>query len=142
MSMQSGVNQLLGISATALRLAPGFEKKAELKNIDKDIRSLNKAGKADLEQHGAASVYGTKGSAITDPDQRSVEKAHTERLVQHAELSEKRAKLSPTAKFTKDAQFWKQRAMQDLQIKGQMKVFQKKEFEALMERLGGKNEQK
>ena len=142
MSIQSGVNQLLGMSATALRLEPGFEKKAELKGIDKNIRALSKAGKEDLDKYGAASVYGTKGSAITDPNQRNVEKARLERLVQHAELSEKRAKLSPTAKFTKDAAFWKQRAMQDLQVKGQMKVIQKKEFNALLERLGGKNEQK
>lgn len=137
MSLQQGVNQLLGISATALRLSPGFERKAELKNIDKDIRTLAKAGKQDIKEHGIASVFGTKGAQITDPDQRSVEKARTERLVQHAELSAKRAKISPTAKFTKDAAFWKQRAMHDLQVKGQMKVFQKQEFEDLMKRLQG-----
>ena len=140
MSLQQGVNQLLGISAAALRLSPGFEKKAELKNIDKDIRALNKASKEDIEKHGAASVFGTKGTAITDPNQRSVEKARTERLVQHAELSAKRAKISPTAKFTKDAAFWQQRAMHEVQIKGQMKVLQKQEFEDLMDRLtGGKD---
>ncbi len=137
MNIQQGYNQLLGLSAAALRLGPGFEKRAELKGIDKDIRALGKAGKEDIKKHGAASVFGTKGGAITDPQQRDVEEARTERLVQHAELSAKRAKIRPTAKFTRDAKFWAQRAQHDVMVKAEMKVLGREKVKALLERLQG-----
>lgn len=140
MNLQQGYNQLLGLSAAAIRLGPGFEKRAELKNIDKDIRALGKAGKEDIKKHGLASVYGTKGASITDPQQRDVEEARTERLVQHAELSAKRARIKPTAKFTRDAKFWAQRAQQDVMVKAEMKVLGREKVKALLERLqGGKD---
>lgn len=137
MNLQQGYNQLLGLSAAALRLGPGFEKRAELKDIDKDIRALRKAGKEDIKKHGMASVFGTKGAAIANPQQGDVIEARTERLVQHAELSAKRAKIKPTAKFTRDAKFWAQRAEQDVMVKAEMKVLQKEKVKALLKRLQG-----
>lgn len=141
MSIQQGVNQLLGITAGALRLSPGFEEKAELQGINKRIRALDKTGKAETKKYGYAALNVPESEAAKDVPY-ATHKARAERSVQRSDLLSQIADIRPSTRNVINARMAKERARAQLESKLQENLIQKEEFESLMNRLGGKNEQK
>lgn len=142
MSIQQGVNQLLGMSAAAFRLSPKFEENAELKGIDRKIRALDKTGKAETKKYGYKALnVATSEEALDVP--YATHSARAERAVKRAGLVSQLADIRPSTRNVINARRAKTMAMEQLHSKLEAQLIQKQEFNDLMKRLqGGKDEQK
>lgn len=141
MSIQSGVNQLLGMSATALRLSPDFEEKAKIKSANKKIRALDKIGKEETAKYGYKALNVATSEEAKDVPY-ATHSARAERAVKRSGLLADVADMQPSTKNLINARKAKTMAEQQLKSKLEAKLIQKQEFEALMKKLGGKDEQK
>lgn len=141
MSIQSGVNQLLGMSATAFRLSPSFEENAKIKSANKKIRALDNIGKEETKKYGYKALNVATSEEAKDVPY-ATHSARAERAVKRSGLLADVADMQPSTKNLINARRAKSMAEQQLRSKLEAKLIQKQEFEALMERLGGKNEQK
>lgn len=141
MSIQSGVNQLLGMSATALRLSPNFEENAKIKSANKKIRALDNIGKAETKQYGYKALNVAESEEAKDVPY-ATHSARAERAVKRAGLLSDVADMQPSTKNLINARRAKSMAEQQLKSKLEAKLIQKQEFESLMKKLGGKDEQK
>lgn len=136
MSLQQGVNQLLGSSATALRLSPSFEEKAQLQGINKKIRALDKTGKEETAKYGYEALNIAKSEKALDVPY-ATHSARSERAVQRADLVSQIANIKPSTRNVINAQRAKRMAMEQLQEKLEAQLIQKQEFNDLMKRLQG-----
>lgn len=141
MNAQANVNQLLGLGAVALRLSPGFEENAQLKGIDKKVKSLDKIGKAETKKYGYKALNVAQSEEALDVPY-ATHSARAERAVKRAGLLADIADMKPSTRNLINAHKARDMAKTQLKEKLEAKLIQEQEFDALMKQLGGKNEQK
>ena len=139
MSLQQGVNQLLGMSAATLRLSPNFEERTQLQGLNRKIGALDKVGKKETKQFGYKALNVPKSEEAKDVPY-ATHKARSERAVQRADLLSQIADIRPSTRTTINARRAKTMAMEQLHEKLSEKLIQKADFDDLMNRLtGGKD---
>ena len=141
MSIQQGVNQLLGISAGALRLSPNFEKNVELRKLNKQEIALGK--QRELQE--------SVGKTVISNDLEKREALHNI-ISEQAEVAQKQFELDPSDKSyqkyssarkaatqslveTEMLRERKERAFARVREKGQSQVEQNTRFKELQKSL-------
>ena len=136
MSLQQGLNQLLGQTAIAARIGPNFERNVELGKLKRKEKDLNKQ----YESIGEAGLW-DYDEAAEDIEQNI--------LSEQAEVAQKQYELKPNTKtlaaykdrlresreFVNNQEVMKQLAMDSMRSQGQAQVEQRNKFKELQESL-------
>lgn len=141
MSLQQGVNQLLGMSAAALRLGPNYEKNVELRKLAKQDIALSK--QRELQE--------SVGKNVLENSLEKKEALHNV-IADQAEVAQKQFEIDPSEKSyqkyssarqaatrslveTEMLRERKAKAFERIQEIGQSQIEQKNEFDALQKSL-------
>lgn len=136
MSLQQGLNQLLGQAAISARLSPNFERNVELGKLKRQETALSKQyesiGEAGLYEYDEAAESIEQGVLSSEAEiaERRFELQPSEKT-----LSQYKEKLNQARDFANKQEFMRQMAMDSMQSKGQAQVQQRDTFQKLQESL-------